>query len=210
MKLTINHVSKKIHDSTVLDDVSMTLEEGTVYGLLGKNGSGKTMLMRAICGLISPTNGTIEIDGRIIGKDISFPYDMGMLLETPVFLSDRTGYENLRLLASIRKEINSSDIEEVLEKVGLGARDKRKVRKYSLGMRQRLGIACAIMENPSLLLLDEPFNGLDESGCQLVQKIIREQRERGCLILLACHDREDLETLSDCIYRVENGRFSLL
>ncbi|MDE7424032.1 MAG: ATP-binding cassette domain-containing protein [Lachnospiraceae bacterium] len=209
MKLTITHVSKKIQDSTVLNDVNMTLEGGTVYGLLGKNGSGKTMLMRAICGLISPTNGTIEIDGMMIGKDISFPKNMGMLLETPVFLPERTGYENLRLLASIRREITSSDIKRVLEQVGLNAKDKRKVRKYSLGMRQRLGIACAIMEKPSLLLLDEPFNGLDESGCQLVQQIICEQREKGCLILLACHDREELETLSDCIYRVENGRFSV-
>lgn len=210
MKIIITNLSKEIHGSTVLKDVSMTLESGTVYGLLGRNGSGKTMLMRAICGLIRPTKGTIEIDGKVIGKDLSFPQSVGMILETPVFLLDKTGYENLRLLASIRGEISSREIKAALERVGLDAEDQRKVKKYSLGMRQRLGIACAIMEQPELLLLDEPFNGLDESGCQLVQDIILEQRGRGCLILLACHDRSELETLSDHIYRVVEGSFSLV
>lgn len=210
MKIIITNLSKEIHGSTVLKDVSMTLESGTVYGLLGRNGSGKTMLMRAICGLIRPTKGTIEIDGKVIGKDLSFPQSVGMILETPVFLPDKTGYENLRLLASTRGEISSREIKAALERVGLDAEDQRKVKKYSLGMRQRLGIACAIMEQPELLLLDEPFNGLDESGCQLVQDIILEQRGRGCLILLACHDRSELETLSDHIYRVVEGSFSLV
>ena len=210
MKIKITNLSKEIHGSTVLKDVSMTLESGTVYGLLGRNGSGKTMLMRAICGLIRPTSGTIEIDGKVIGKDLSFPQSVGMILETPIFLPDKTGYENLRLLASIRGEVGPREIKGALERVGLDAEDPRKVKKYSLGMRQRLGVACAIMEQPELLLLDEPFNGLDESGCQLVQEIILEQRSKGCLTLLACHDRSELETLSDYIYRVVEGRFSLV
>lgn len=210
MKVEITHISKEIHGSTVLNDVNMTLESGAVYGLLGKNGSGKTMLMRAMCGLITPTKGTIEIDGKIIGKDLSFPESMGMLLETPVFLPEKTGFDNLRLLASIRGEISANEVKEALERIGLNADDTRKVKKYSLGMRQRLGIACAIMEHPLLLLLDEPFNGLDENGCKLVQSIICEQRNKGCLIVLACHDRAELETLSDSIYRVEEGKFTLM
>ena len=210
MKIKITNLSKEIHGSTVLKDVSMTLESGTVYGLLGRNGSGKTMLMRAICGLIRPTSGSIEIDGKVIGKDLSFPQSVGMILETPIFLPDKTGYENLRLLASIRGEIGPREIKGALERVGLDAEDPRKVKKYSLGMRQRLGVACAIMEQPELLLLDEPFNGLDEGSCQTVQEIIREQRGKGGLILLACHDRSELETLSDHIYRVVEGGFSLV
>lgn len=210
MKIKVVNVSKEIHGSIVLENVNMTLESGAVYGLLGKNGSGKTMLMRAICGLIRPTRGTIEIDGKMIGKDLSFPQSVGMLLETPVFLPEKTGYDNLRLLASIRGEIGSGEIRSALEQVGLSAGDPRKVKKYSLGMRQRLGIACAIMERPMLLLLDEPFNGLDESGCRLVQEIILEQCRSGCLILLACHDKAELEALSDCIYQVVDGRFDLV
>lgn len=210
MSVKITNVTKEVNGSVVLKDVNMELESGMVYGLLGKNGSGKTMLMRAICGLIRPTSGSIEIGGKVIGKDLSFPQSVGMILETPVFLPDKTGFENLRLLASIRGEIGPREIKGTLERVGLDAEDPRKVKKYSLGMRQRLGIACAIMEQPELLLLDEPFNGLDESGCRLVQEIILEQRGRGCLILLACHDRSELETLSDYIYRVVEGRFSLV
>lgn len=210
MNIKITNLTKEVNGSVVLNDVNMELESGAVYGLLGKNGSGKTMLMRAICGLIRPTGGVIEIDGQIIGKDLSFPRSVGMILETPAFLPDKTGFENLRLLASIRGEIGPREIKAALERVGLDPEDLRKVQKYSLGMRQRLGIACAIMEQPELLLLDEPFNGLDESGCQLVQKIILEQRSKGCLILLACHDRSELETLSDHIYRVVEGRFSLV
>lgn len=208
MKITIKNVSKNIHYSFVLKNVNMEMNGGAVYGMLGKNGSGKTMLMRAICGLIKPSEGTVEVDGKIIGKDISSPPDMGMILETPVFLPDRTGFNNLRLIASILNKANDSDICQSLERVGLDPFDPRKVKKYSLGMRQRLGIACAIMENPSLLILDEPFNGLDESGSHLLQKIICEYREHGCLIILACHDRSELESLSDYIFQVSDGTFS--
>lgn len=208
MKLTITHGSKDINGAKVLKDVEMTLESSAVYGFLGKNGSGKTMLMRAVCGLIRLTEGNVGIDDITIGKEQDFPPDLGLLLETPAFLPDRTGYDNLRLLAAIRGKASPEKIRETLEQVGLNPEDRRKVRKYSLGMRQRLGIACAVMESPRLLALDEPFNGLDEEGCRLVRDIILRQRQSGCLILLACHDREELEALSDRIYRVEGGVFS--
>jgi ABC-2 type transport system ATP-binding protein len=209
MIIEIENVSKRIQGVTVLNSVNLHMESGNIYGLLGRNGSGKTMLMRAICGLIRPSEGKIMIDGAEQWKDFSYPDDLGMLIETPTFLPDFTGYENLELLSSIRKRVNRSDIRETLKRVGLNPDDQRNTRKYSLGMRQRLGIACAIMENPRLLVLDEPFNGLDVDGFSLMQKIILEEKRKGTLILLACHNREELENLSDVIYKVEQGRFSL-
>lgn len=208
MKIIISHGSKTIRGARVLRDVDMTLESGAVYGFQGKNGSGKTMLMRAVCGLVRLTEGEIRIDGVTIGKEQDFPSGLGMLLEAPSFLPDRTGYENLRLLAAIRGQAGPEEIAKALEQVGLDPKDRRKVKKYSLGMRQRLGIACAIMESPRLLVLDEPFNGLDEEGCRLARDVIVRSRRSGCLILLACHDREELEALSDRIYRVEDGVFT--
>lgn len=209
MIISIENVSKKIQGATVLDNVNLRMESGNIYGLLGRNGSGKTMLMRAICGLIRPTEGKIIIDGAQQWKDFSFPPDLGMLIETPTFLPEFTGLENLEMLSSIRKKVSRNDVRETIAKVGLMPDDKRITRKYSLGMRQRLGIACAIMEHPQLLVLDEPFNGLDVDGYELVKSIILEEKQKGTLIVLACHSREDLEDLSDVIYKVEQGRFSL-
>ncbi len=210
MKIVVSHATKEIYGIKVLKDVSMALESGSVYGFLGRNGSGKTMMMRALCGFISLTEGSIEMDGSRLGSGEDFPRNLGMLLETPVFLPERTGYENLRLLAAIRGEAAGDDIRKALEQVGLDHGDRRKVRKYSLGMRQRLGIACAIMEGPELLILDEPFNGLDEGGCKMLRELIVRYRKEGCLIVLACHDREELEFLSDTIYRVDSGSFTLM
>uniref|UniRef100_UPI004056A40D ABC transporter ATP-binding protein n=1 Tax=Agathobacter sp. TaxID=2021311 RepID=UPI004056A40D len=209
MIISIENVSKKIQGATVLDNVNLRMESGNIYGLLGRNGSGKTMLMRAICGLLRPTEGKIMIDGTQQWKDFSFPPDLGMLIETPTFLPEFTGFENLEMLSSIRKKVSRNDIRETIAKVGLMPDDKRITRKYSLGMRQRLGIACAIMEQPQLLILDEPFNGLDVDGYELVKSIILEEKQKGTLIVLACHSKEDLEDLSDVIYKVEQGRFSL-
>lgn len=209
MIIEIEDISKKIQGTTVLDHVTMHMESGYIYGLLGRNGSGKTMLMRLICGLIRPTEGKVTIDGRRQWRDYSFPPDLGMLIETPTFLPDFTGFENLWLLASIQKLITESQIRETLVRVGLDPEDKRHTRKYSLGMKQRLGIACAIMENPHLLVLDEPFNALDVDGYELMKNIMLEEKEKGSLILLACHNREDLENLSDVLYKVEQGRFTL-
>ena len=210
MKIVVSHATKEIHGIKVLKDVSMALESGSVYGFLGRNGSGKTMMMRALCGFISLTEGSIEMDGSRLGSGEDFPRNLGMLLETPVFLPERTGYENLRLLAAIRGEAAGDDIRKALEQVGLDHGDRRKVGKYSLGMRQRLGIACAIMEGPELLILDEPFNGLDEGGCKMLRELIVRYRKEGCLIVLPCHDREELEFLSDTIYRVDSGSFTLM
>ena len=205
MKIKIEHLTKTIKGACVLDDVNMELESGNIYGFQGKNGSGKTMLLRAVSGLIYATRGTIQIDGNIIGKDMAFPPEVGVLIENPAFLGEYSGYDNLKMLASIRgKEI---EIKDVLKKVGLDPCDKRKYRKYSLGMKQRLGIACAIMEEPKLLILDEPFNALDQAGQQEIAQIIVEMKKKGCLILLTSHDKEELEKLSDEIFLVENGTF---
>lgn len=182
----------------------MELHSGHIYGFQGENGSGKTMLLRAISGLIYATSGKISVDGQILGKDIAFPPEMGIMLENPAFLDGYTGYDNLKMLASIRKA--NPNIRKVLEQVGLIPDDKRKYRKYSLGMKQRLGIACAFMENPKLLILDEPFNALDQDGQEKIAEMIIEKKEEGCLILLTSHDKVELERLSDEIFFVSKGK----
>lgn len=205
MYIEINNLTKKIKKATVLNNISIRFESGRIYGLRGKNGCGKTMLMRAICGLIVPTEGTIDINGKIMGKDISFPESVGALIESPSFVANYTGFKNLKLLASIKNIIDDQAIKNSIRTVGLDPEDKRKFRKYSLGMKQRLGIACAIMENPNLLILDEPINALDENGVALVREILHTHKERGALIILACHDKEELDLLADDIFVMENG-----
>lgn len=206
MKIKITHLSKKIKKAVILDDVNMELESGRIYGLKGKNGSGKTMLMRAICGLITPTSGTVEIDGKILGKDISFPESIGVLIENPSFISNYTGMKNLQVLASIQKRIGDEEIRNTLEMVGLDPDDKRTFKKYSLGMKQRLGIAEAIMERPDIVILDEPINALDESGAAMIREILHNLRDEGKLIILACHDTEELNFLADEIYEIAEGK----
>lgn len=206
MKIKITHLSKKIKKAVILDDVNMELESGRIYGLKGKNGSGKTMLMRAICGLITPTNGTVEIDGKILGKDISFPESIGVLIENPSFISNYTGMKNLQVLASIQKRVGDEEIRNTLELVGLDPDDKRTFKKYSLGMKQRLGIAEAIMERPDIVILDEPINALDENGAAMIREILQNLRNEGKLIILACHDTEELNFLADEIYEIAEGK----
>lgn len=206
MKIKITHLSKQIKKAVILDDVNMELESGRIYGLKGKNGSGKTMLMRAICGLITPTNGTVEIDGKILGKDISFPESIGVLIENPSFISNYTGMKNLQVLASIQKRIGDEEIRNTLELVGLDPDDKRTFKKYSLGMKQRLGIAEAIMERPDIVILDEPINALDEAGAAMIREILHNLRNEGKLIILACHDTEELNFLADEIYEIAEGK----
>ena len=204
MKIEIEHVSKKIKDALVLDDVCMTLESGNIYGFQGVNGSGKTMLMRAVSGLMYPTSGTISIDGKVLGKNMAFPEKIGMLIENPAFIDSYTGYDNLKMLASINK--GEVDISRALETVGLNPQDKRKYRKYSLGMKQRIILAQAIMEHPSILFLDEPTNALDEDGVKKIRNIVAEEKERGSIVLLASHNKEDIEMLADKVYYMVDGR----
>ncbi len=205
MEIIVDHVSKTIKKICVLNNVSLRMSGGRIYGLQGANGSGKTMLLRLISGLIRPTSGKIYIDGYQLGESMDFPDSMGLLIENPAFLSGYTGFENLKLLANIQMKIGENDIRDALCKVGLDPNDSRKYRKFSLGMKQRLGIAAAIMENPSLILLDEPFNALDEEGIEQIKQIIVMYRDKGALIVLACHDTNMLENISDKIYHISNG-----
>lgn len=207
-EIVVNEVSKSIYGVPIINSISMKLVSGNVYGFQGINGSGKTMLMRLICGLIYPTKGEIIIDGKRLGKEITFPQSVGLLLENPAFLDSYTGYENLEMLASIKNIITRGEIHEAITSVGLDPLDKRKYKKFSLGMKQRLGIAAAIMEKPDILILDEPTNSLDSSGVSLVKTIIAKERERGAIIILACHDLPVLRDVSDEIFLLEQGKIT--
>ena len=203
--IQVNDYSKKLKGNYVLKNVNVRFEEGHVYGLKGKNGSGKTMLMRAICGLIHPTSGYVDINGKILGKDISYPDSLGLLLENPSFLSGETGFANLSLLAKLKNKITEDDIRHTMSDVGLDPYDKRKYYKYSLGMKQKLGIAAAIMEKPNLIILDEPINALDSETAEKIKTIILREKERGAMVILACHDNEELNFLSDTIIEISEG-----
>lgn len=207
-EIVVNEVSKSIYGVPIINSVSMTLVSGNIYGFQGINGSGKTMLMRLICGLIYPTKGEIVIDGKRLGKEITFPQSVGLLLENPAFLDSYTGFENLEMLASIKNIITREEIHEAITSVGLDPLDKRKYKKFSLGMKQRLGIAAAIMEKPDILILDEPTNSLDSSGVSLVKTILAKERERGAIIILACHDLPVLQDVSDEIFLLEQGKIT--
>ena len=206
MEIIVKSATKYIKKALILDDVNIQLTGGKIYGLKGPNGSGKTMLMRLLCGLIRPTSGEVWIDGKKLGKDMDFPESVGLLIENPAFLPNYTGYENLELLAQIRGKIGAEEICQSLLEVGLDPHDPRRYRKYSLGMKQRLGIAAAIMEKPDLLIVDEPTNALDDSGVEQICTILRRERERGALVVIACHDSRLLETLSDEIYKIYEGK----
>lgn len=205
MQISMLNVSKTIKRVPILENVSLNLEGGTVYGLWGTNGSGKTMLLRLLAGLIRPTSGSISLDNQRLGKNMDFPPSMGLLIENPAFLPSLTGLENLKLLAEINARIKPRTIAQTLSSVGLDPRDPRKVKKYSLGMKQRLGLAAAFMESPDLILLDEPTNALDVDGCAMIAAQILQQRESGALVVVASHDRAFLQRVSDSIFCVENG-----
>lgn len=208
MVIRVEHLTKVIQDNRVIEDVSLFMESGKIYGLKGYNGSGKTMLMRLVCGLVKPTEGQIWINNKQLGKNIDFPECTGILIENPAFLNYYTGFRNLKILAELKGGITQKEIDSVLERVGLDPQDKRKYGKYSLGMKQRLGIAAAIMGSPDLLILDEPFNALDESGIEILKQILKEERERGALILLSCHNDEYLNELVDTRFVIEHGRIA--
>lgn len=204
--IDIQNVEKSIKGNKVLDNISCIMEDGKVYGLYGRNGSGKTMLMRCILGLIHTDSGCVLVDEREIGKEIDFPESVGAIIETPGFFPYATGYENLKMLADIRGLITEEEVREAIRRVGLDDKDKRTVSKYSLGMKQRLAIAQAVMEHPKILVLDEPTNALDEEGVELFRRLICEEVRRGTLIILASHNKEDIEILSDVKIQMSDGR----
>lgn len=206
MFIQVENVSKVIKGNVVIDHVSAEFQSGKVFGLRGINGSGKTMLMRLISGLIYPTEGRITVDGKILGKELAFPENTGILIENPAFLDNYSGFANLKLLASIQDKIDDEQIYATLDRVGLEPKNRKKYKKYSLGMKQKLGIAGAVMEKPELLILDEPANALDEEGIDRLKRIVQEEKERGALIILSCHDSALLNEMADVIYLIENGR----
>lgn len=205
-EIIVDGVSLQIKKAQLLKDIHLTLHSGNVYGLRGRNGSGKTVLMKCICGFMKPTEGTVSINGKRIHKDIDFLPSAGIIIEEPGFFPNYSGFQNLKILAGIRNCISDDKIRQTMELVGLDASMKKAVGKYSLGMRQRLGIAQAVMEDPDILILDEPTNGLDEEGVLWFRQFIMEQKEKGRLILLASHSKEDVEMLSDEVYFMEKGR----
>lgn len=203
--IEVNEVFKKYDDATVLDNVSLEIEKGKIYGLVGRNGSGKTVLMKCICGLIKPTSGEVKVAGKTVGKDVDIPENIGVIIETPGFIPNYSGFKNLKLLASVRNKISNEEIRKSMEIVGLDPKSRKHVGKYSLGMRQKLGIAQAIMEKPKILILDEPMNGLDNQGVADMRKLFLKLKEQGRTMLVASHNREDIDVLCDEVYEMDHG-----
>lgn len=208
--IKIENYSKVYKDKTVLNNINLELEEGKIYGFTGKNASGKTMLFKAICGFIIPTKGKIFINNKEIGKDIDFPEKCGVIIETPGFINSISGFKNLKILASINNLIDDNKIKNAMELVGLNPNEKINVKKYSLGMKQKLAIAQAIMEEPKLLILDEPMNSLDVDSVENIRNILLDIKDKGTTILISSHNVDDINILSDEIYKVENGVVSKL
>ena len=203
--IEIQNITKIYGKQTVLKNVTAKLEEGKIYGLVGVNGSGKTTLMRCICGFTRPTSGKVIVNGKVIGKDVDFPESTGIIIETPGFLAHYSGLRNLKLLAGVSHKADEARARAVMKMVKLDPDNKKTVGQYSLGMRQRLGIAQAIMENPKLLILDEPFNGLDKHGVEEIRELLLDLKAAGKTILLASHNEEDIRILCDHVYEMDGG-----
>lgn len=206
MNISIEHVTKKIKDATVLKDICLEMKGGTVYGLQGKNSSGKTMLMRAISGLIRPTSGRIVINGEQLHKNISIPRSIGLLLENPSLLPEYDASQNLKLLAKMQGGVPEDEIRQLIRDVGLEDAGHKKVEKYSLGMKQRLGIAAAILGSPDIILLDEPINAIDGEGVEEIRSLILSLKNEKRIIIVACHDKEEMNLLADEIVHLRDGR----
>ena len=204
--ISVKGVDLKIGKTQILKDINVEFEEGKIHGLIGRNGSGKTMLMKCICGFIKVTSGEITVDGKRVGKDVDFPKDMGIIIETPGFIPYYSGYKNLKLLAGLNNKIGKNEVREAMKKVGLDPDLKRHVKKYSLGMRQRLGLAQAIMENPNILVLDEPFNGLDKDGVKAMREYLLSYKEPGKTILICSHSAEDIAVLCETVHEMDKGQ----
>lgn len=203
--IEVKNVTKCYGANKVLKDVSLTCEAGRIYGLIGRNGSGKTVLLRSICGFVIPTAGEVRVWGKQVGKDVDFPENIGFIIESPGFLLQESGLRNLKHLASIRGKTGIDEIRQSMTTVGLDPDLKRPVGKYSMGMRQRLGIAQAIMERPNLLILDEPMNGLDNQGVEHIRSVLLSLKEQGVTIVLASHFKEDISYLCDEVYQMDAG-----
>ncbi|NLJ41373.1 MAG: ABC transporter ATP-binding protein [Clostridiales bacterium] len=208
--IIVSHVYKSFDEEEVLHDVNHEFEEGKIHGIVGNNGSGKTVLFKCICGFLRPTKGKIMVDYQQVGKDMDFPGDMGIIIETPGFLPYASGMKNLQILASLNRKVNNNQIAKTIKRVGLDPKIKKPVSKYSLGMRQRLGIAQAIMEDPRILILDEPFNGLDKHGVEDMRGLIKELKERKKTILLASHNQGDIDELCDTVCEMDSGILQVL
>ena len=208
--IRVEGVYKRFGTDTVLKDVSRSFERGRIHGIVGNNGSGKTVLMKCICGFLIPDSGSITVNGERVGVDVDFPRDMGLIIETPGFLPNITGVKNLEILASLNKKIGLEEIASAIRRVGLDPLMKKPVGKYSLGMRQRLGIAQAIMEDPALLILDEPLNGLDKHGVREMRQLIKGLKEQGKTILLASHNQGDIDELCDTVCEMDAGVMTMI
>lgn len=203
--ISVKGVGLTIKKDIILTDINVEFEKGKIHGLIGRNGSGKTMLMKCICGFVRPTKGYVIFAGKRIGKDTDFPENAGIIIETPGFIPYYSGYRNLKILAGLNRKIGKEEIMQTLELVGLKGAEKKLVRKYSLGMRQRLGLAQAIMEQPDILILDEPMNGLDNKGVEEMRQILLGLKKEGKTILLVSHNSEDIKVLCDTIHEMDHG-----
>ena len=203
--VVIDNLCLQVKKEQILNGINIEFEKGKIHGLVGRNGSGKTMLMKCICGFVKPTKGTVTVQGKVIGRDRDFPESLGLIIETPGFIPYYSGYRNLKILGEANGKLEKKDILNVMEYVGIEKAAHRRVGKYSLGMRQRLGIAQAIMESPELLVLDEPFNGLDKAGVEDVRKILLSLKEQGKTIIMASHNSEDIRLLCDTVHEMERG-----
>ena len=206
MKLEIKNLSKKFKENVVLENVNLTLEGGNIYGFIGRNGSGKTVLLKIISGFYTPDSGEIILDGINYIKNKSFPDSTRALIEKPNFIPDLTGYENLKLLASIQNLNGKKEIDEIVKKLNLTKEINKKYSKYSLGTKQKLGIAQALMENPNMIILDEPFNGVENSTAQQIRELLKQEKEKGKIIIIATHIKDDIEFLADILYEIDGGQ----
>lgn len=205
-RIVVENVFKKFNHQVVLNDINLELTSGHIYGLAGINGSGKTVLMKCICGLSTPTQGCIQIDDKKIGKDIDFPESIGVLIETPGFIEHYSALDNMLSLASIKNKTDKEQVIALLNRVGLDPYEKKRVKKYSLGMRQKLGIAMALLDEPDIVILDEPFNALDKKSVINVKNIILQLKEENRLVIISSHDGSLLEEITDKIYEIEEGK----
>ena len=204
-EICVENVTKAFGNQEVLKTICVKFEMGKIYGIVGRNGSGKTVLLKCICGLLYPSTGTVTVGGKVVGKDVDYPENIGFIIETPGFLPRYSGLKNLKYLASIRGKVKEDEIRKYMELVGLNPDDKKHVGNYSLGMKQRLGIAQALMENPDILILDEPMNALDNNGVEEMRTILLKMKEQGKLIIIASHVRDDIDILCDEVYGIDVG-----